>query len=115
VSPSIPVGFTLRNRTSSNVNGPTLSASLAGPHGHLSADTFPLTDAEAGRIYAAALAGEAAAADAFAGHMLFQMAAMSAEDGLVMQLHPGVLRDHDRTKHTVFGPDTGFDIPVVTE
>ncbi|GAA4839389.1 glucuronate isomerase [Luteimicrobium xylanilyticum] len=89
----------------------------ATDHGHLSADTTPLTDTEAGRIYAAALAGEATAADAdaFAGHMLFQMAAMSAEDGLVMQLHPGVLRDHDRTKHAVFGPDTGFDIPVVTE
>ncbi|MGC5165560.1 glucuronate isomerase [Luteimicrobium sp. DT211] len=89
----------------------------ATDHGHLSADTTPLTDAEAGRIYAAALAGEVTAADvdAFAGHMLFQMAAMSAEDGLVMQLHPGVLRDHDRGKHALFGPDTGFDIPVVTE
>jgi len=89
----------------------------ATDHGHLGADTTPLADADAARIYAAALAGEVTAddVDAFAGHMLFQMAAMSAEDGLVMQLHPGVLRDHDRRMHGVFGPDTGFDIPVVTE
>ncbi|PJI84844.1 glucuronate isomerase [Luteimicrobium subarcticum] len=89
----------------------------ATDHGHLATDTTPLTDAEAAGIYGAALAGTLGPgdADAFAGHMLFQMAAMSAEDGLVMQLHPGVLRDHDRGRHAVFGPDTGFDIPVVTE
>jgi glucuronate isomerase len=40
---------------------------------------------------------------------------MSCEDGLVMQLHPGVLRDHDRAIQAVRGPDKGFDIPVRTE
>jgi glucuronate isomerase len=89
----------------------------ATDHGHLSAAAVPLDDATAHRIYEAALRGEASAADAevFAGHMLFQMAAMSAEDGLVMQLHPGVLRDHDPAIHATYGPDQGHDIPVATE
>lgn len=89
----------------------------ATDHGHFAADTTPLADAEAHRIFDAALRGETAAADAtaFSGHMLFQMAAMSAEDGLVMQLHPGVLRDHASGPAAAFGPDKGYDIPVVTE
>ncbi|PFG41994.1 glucuronate isomerase [Isoptericola jiangsuensis] len=89
----------------------------ATDHGHLWADTTPLDDAEARRIFDAALAGEVTAdeARAFSGHMLFQMAAMSAEDGLVMQLHPGVLRDHASGPAATFGPDKGYDIPVVTE
>jgi hypothetical protein len=47
--------------------------------------------------------------------MLFEMARMSSEDGLVMQLHPGVLRDHDRAVAALRGPDVGYDIPVPTE
>ena len=47
--------------------------------------------------------------------MLFEMARMSAEDGLVMQLHPGVLRDHDPAVAALRGPDVGYDIPVPTE
>jgi glucuronate isomerase len=68
-------------------------------------------------VYAAARAGQVAAADAgaFAGHMLHEMARMSCEDGLVMQLHPGVLRDHDRDARALFGPDQGFDVPVAAE
>lgn len=89
----------------------------ATDHGHLSADTTPLAAGDARRIFAAALRGEAttAEADAFSGHMLYEMARMSSEDGLVMQLHPGVLRDHDPHMARVFGPDTGFDIPVQVE
>ncbi|MFF1823058.1 glucuronate isomerase [Kribbella sp. NPDC058245] len=89
----------------------------ATDHGHFSASTTPLSDAEAGRIYSDALKGQASAEDAaaFAGHMLFQSAVMSAEDGLVMQLHPGVLRDHDPAIHATYGPDQGHDIPVTTE
>jgi len=86
---------------------------LATDHGHLTADTTPLERADAERIYAAALAGSAepAQAEAFAAHMLFEMARMSRDDGLVMQIHPGVLRNHDPAVHERFGPDTGFDIP----
>jgi len=93
------------------------AGALATDHGHLSAMATPLDDAAASRIYESALRGEVSAEDAaaFAGHMLFQMAAMSAEDGLVMQLHPGVLRDHHPEIHATYGPDQGHDIPVATE
>ena len=40
---------------------------------------------------------------------------MSVEDGLVMQLHPGALRDHNRRVFERFGTDKGGDIPVATE
>lgn len=93
------------------------AGALATDHGHQSAQTQPLTGAEAQRIYAAALSGPVPAdqARAFAASMLYEMARMSCEDGLVMQLHPGVLRDHDRGAHARYGPDRGFDIPVGTE
>lgn len=89
----------------------------ASDHGLVGAGTTPLPEAEAERLFAAALRGEvtAAQATAFAGHMLFQMAAMAADDGLVLQLHPGVLRDHDPAVAAAFGPDRGYDIPVATE
>lgn len=89
----------------------------ATDHGHLTADTTPLPAAEAERIYRAALRGDVrpADADAFAAHMLFQMAQMSAEDGLVMQLHPGVLRNHNSEIYRLHGPDQGFDVPVRVE
>ena len=40
---------------------------------------------------------------------------MSLEDGLVMQIHPGAFRDHNRSFSEQFGPDRGGDIPVATE
>jgi len=51
----------------------------------------------------------------FEGHMLMEMARLSVEDGLVMQLHAGALRDHDRVLAERFGPDRGGDIPVAVE
>jgi glucuronate isomerase len=68
-------------------------------------------------LFARAVAGEATAGDQarFEAHMLMEMAGLSVEDGLVMQLHPGSLRDHNRAVHARFGPDTGADIPVATE
>jgi glucuronate isomerase len=51
----------------------------------------------------------------FGGHMVMEMARMSVEDGLVMQLHVGCLRNHDAAVHARFGPDKGADIPVATE
>ena len=47
--------------------------------------------------------------------MLFQMARMACEDHLVMQLHPGVLRDHDPAVLAARGQDVGYDIPQATE
>jgi glucuronate isomerase len=52
---------------------------------------------------------------AFAAHMLFVMAGMACEDGLVMQIHPVVLRDHNDEIVARHGQDKGFDIPVRTE
>jgi len=90
---------------------------LATDHGHLRADTTPLTREDASAIYADAQRGDVtdAGAEAFAAHMLFTMAGMSRDDGLVMQLHPGVMRDHDTSVHQKFGADKGFDIPVAAE
>jgi len=72
--------------------------------------------AELERIHAAARAGDVPASDAAAyrAHMLWELARMSSEDGLVMQLHPGVLRNHHTPTLQRFGPDTGHDLPLPT-
>src|SRR5437899_10664618 len=49
------------------------------------------------------------------GHLLMEMARLSLEDGLVMQIHAGALRDHNRPLFQLFGHDRGGDIPVATE
>jgi glucuronate isomerase len=79
--------------------------------------TEVLAESEAAAIFARALAGKATADDAvrFTGHMLVEMARMSVEDGLVMQLHPGSFRNHNAELHRRFGPDMGADIPQATE
>jgi glucuronate isomerase len=89
----------------------------ATDHGHVLADTTPMDEVDAAAVFAAALRGDvdAAAAQAFSAHMLFEMARMSTQDGLVMQLHPGSLRDHDPRVLAQRGPDVGYDIPVATE
>jgi glucuronate isomerase len=68
-------------------------------------------------IFSRALSGSCTAADQqrFEAHLLMEMAALSIEDGLVMQLHPGALRDHNEQVFERFGPDMGADIPVATE
>jgi glucuronate isomerase len=76
-----------------------------------------LTDSDVEAIFQRALIGHATPADQrrFEAHMLMEMARMSTEDGLVMQLHPGALRDHNDRVVARFGPDTGADIPVAAE
>ncbi|GJG89196.1 uronate isomerase [Gemmatimonadetes bacterium T265] len=68
-------------------------------------------------IFGRARRGEATADDqrAFEAHMLVEMARMSTEDGLVMQIHPGAFRDHNPRVAERFGPDRGGDVPVATE
>jgi len=68
-------------------------------------------------LFAKARRGEADIADQrrFEAHMLMEMAEMSTEDGLVMQIHPGSLRDHNSAVSAKFGPDKGADIPLRTE
>ncbi|HEY8458457.1 MAG TPA: glucuronate isomerase [Actinopolymorphaceae bacterium] len=89
----------------------------ATDHGHDDAGSEPLEAADARRIYSAALAGAATADEkvAFRRHMLSEMARMSCDDGLVMQLHPCVLRDHHTATYQRFGRDVGGDIPVAAE
>jgi glucuronate isomerase len=80
-------------------------------------DSTPLDPAGAEAIFQRALHGQATPADAarFSANMLLEMARMSVEDGLVMQLHPGVYRNHNPQVYSRFGPDRGFDIPVRAE
>ncbi len=47
--------------------------------------------------------------------MLTEMARMSLDDGLVMQIHPGALRNHNRALFASYGRDKGADIPVATD
>jgi glucuronate isomerase len=89
----------------------------ATDHAALSPFTAQLPAGEAEAIFQAALRGTVTQeqADRFTGHMLFEMARMSMEDGLVMQLHPGSFRNHSRGVFERFGADKGFDIPVAVE
>jgi glucuronate isomerase len=79
--------------------------------------TVELTKGEAEAIFTRARKGEATPADAdlFSAHMLMEMARMSVDDGLVMQLHAGSHRNHNAMIFEAFGPDKGCDIPVPTE
>ncbi len=90
---------------------------VATDHAVLEPYTSALAASEVEGIFSRALAGRAGEADAraFAAHMLMEFAGMSAEDGLVMQLHPGSWRNHNRAIYDSFGPDKGCDIPVTTE
>ena len=86
-------------------------------HSHPDVGTEPLGERQAALVYQAALHGHASPEEctAFRRHMLHEMARMSCEDGLVMTLHPGVLRDHHAPSAARFGADQGHDIPVATE
>lgn len=86
-------------------------------HGHPSARTEDLPQAEAAALFAKALRGGCSAeeADAFRGHMLTEMARMSLDDGLVMQIHPGSRRNHSDEVMRIHGRDKGFDIPGRTD
>jgi glucuronate isomerase len=82
----------------------------ATDHGHLLADITPMEVNAAGELYGRVLGGaepSQADVDAFAANMLYQMAEMACEDGLVMQIHPGVLRDHNSTVWKTYGSDKG--------
>jgi glucuronate isomerase len=90
---------------------------VATDHAAQTPFTAELAAAEASAIFQRALKGEATAQDAarFTGHMLLEMARMSIEDGLVMQLHPGSLRNHNGQLYRQFGRDKGADIPVAVD
>jgi glucuronate isomerase len=79
------------------------------------AGSEPLTDAVAERIHTAGLTGIVNDEDAVAyrHNLLYRFAEMSTDDGLVMQLHPGVMRNHHAPTFEKYGPDTGHDLPDV--
>ncbi|OOY07046.1 glucuronate isomerase [Thioclava sp. F36-7] len=86
-------------------------------HGHPSAATLNLDRAAAETLYEKVLAGKADAAEreAFRAQMLTEMAKLSCEDGLVMQIHPGSSRNHSDPILSRFGRDKGCDIPTRTD
>jgi glucuronate isomerase len=86
-------------------------------HGHPTARTCDLTAADCQRLLDRALAGTATPdeAEQFRGQMLTEMARMSLDDGLVMQIHPGSLRNHNPQVFAAFGRDKGADIPTRTD
>ncbi len=89
----------------------------ATDHGHPTATTCDLSRAECERLFAAVLRGKSTPADReqFRGQMLTEMAQMSTEDGLVMQIHPGAYRNHNPAVLSAFGRDKGADIPMRTD
>ena len=89
----------------------------ATDHGHASARTADLLRADAETLFAKAVAGTCTPeeADLFRGQMLTEMARMSLDDGLVMQIHAGSRRNHNADIFARHGRDMGFDIPGRTD
>jgi glucuronate isomerase len=86
-------------------------------HGHPAAATADLSQADTEALFARVTNGPASAADAelFRAQMLTEMAKMSLDDGLVMQIHPGSFRNHNAGIFARYGRDKGADIPTRTD
>jgi glucuronate isomerase len=86
-------------------------------HGHPSAATANMAPRSAEALFQRVMSGEFTSADAeaFRGQMLTEMARMSLDDGLVMQIHPGSYRNHNPSLFERFGRDKGADIPTRTD
>lgn len=86
-------------------------------HGHPTAATADLSQAEAEALFARVTVDDVSTADAelFRAHMLTVMAGMSLDDGLVMQIHPGAFRNHNPWLFEHYGRDKGADIPTSTD
>jgi glucuronate isomerase len=89
----------------------------ATDHGHPTAKTANLSQSEAEWLFGKVLASEADPEhqELFRAQMLTEMARMSLEDGLVMQIHPGSVRNHNAQLHARYGRDMGADIPGPTD
>jgi glucuronate isomerase len=85
----------------------------ATDHGHPTAQTADLDATEASELFSKVLGGNADGLEQelFRAQMLTEMARMSLEDGLVMQIHPGSVRNHNRKIYERYGRDVGADIP----
>jgi glucuronate isomerase len=86
-------------------------------HGHPTANTADLAESEAAALFGRVAAGPVSPEEAelFRAQMLTEMARMSLDDELVMQLHPGSFRNHDRATFAAYGRDKGGDIPTPTD
>ena len=86
-------------------------------HGHPTADTANLSDAATSKLFDKVRTGKADADERrlFRAQMLTEMAKMSLDDGLVLQVHPGSMRNHSPSIMQTFGRDKGFDIPTRTD
>lgn len=88
----------------------------ATDHGHPTARTANLSRHEAANLYSVVLSGtDSAQRELFRAQMLTEMARMSVADGLVMQIHPGSFRNHNRQLYEQYGRDVGADIPAPTD
>jgi glucuronate isomerase len=90
------------------------AGATATDHGHPTAATSNLIEAEKRALFERIVGGHWSAADAelFRAQMLTEFAAMSIDDGMVMQIHPGSFRSHNRWLHEHYGRDKGADIPL---
>lgn len=88
----------------------------ATDHGHPTARTANLSASECADLHRRVLTAKAGAdeKELFRGQMLTEMARMSLDDGLVMQIHPGSARNHNRKLYEQYGRDVGADIPTPT-
>lgn len=89
----------------------------ATDHGHPTARTADLAPPEASALFDKIAIGRAdrAETELFRAQMLTEMARMSLDDGMVMQIHPGSMRNHNPALFARFGPDKGADIPTCTD
>lgn len=93
----------------------------ATDHGHPTARTAVLSDTEAEKLFenvrhhCVRRSPNAEQAELFRAHMLTEMARMSLDDGLVMQIHPGSHRNHNAWLFEHYGRDKGADIPTRTD
>jgi glucuronate isomerase len=103
----------LRSRRASFID----AGATASDHGHPSPFTADLSRRDAEALFGRVAHGVPCPGDAemFRGQMLLEMAAMSVEDGLVLQLHTGSWRNHNAALAALFGPDIGGDIPKSTD
>ena len=93
------------------------AGATATDHGHPTARTADLSESECERLFARVLSGTFTyeEAELFRAQMLLEMARMSLDDGLVMQIHPGSFRNHNQWLFDEHGRDKGADIPLPTE
>ncbi|HEY2684775.1 MAG TPA: glucuronate isomerase [Steroidobacteraceae bacterium] len=88
----------------------------ATDHGHPTARTLDLSPSGAEKLFGKIVEGGASSAETelFRAQMLTEMARMSLEDGMVMQLHAGAWRNHNDSLYQRFGRDRGGDVPMQT-